>query len=162
MNEFNTYNCNHNALLFRSIDQAISDDEARNYPPEFLNTVEMGCLPPHKLRLKVGTPIVIIRNIQHPVMVNGTRAVVTSLRRNIIEATKLDGTVILIPRITIIPSDSSNTISFRRKQFPVKPCYAMTINRSQGQVRWTLLEINYFHNTLLPYYTIAQLCNYID
>ena len=67
-------------------------------------------------------------------MVNGTRAVVTSLKRNIIEATKLDGTAILIPRITIIPSDNSNTISFRRKQFPVKPCYAMTINRSQGQV----------------------------
>ena len=133
LNEFNT------SILFRSIDHAISDDEARNYPPEFLNTVEMGCLPPHKLRLKVGTPIVIIRNIQHPVMVNGTRAVVTSLKRNIIEAEKLDGTAILIPRITIIPSDNSNTISFRRKQFPVKPCYAMTINRSQGQVHLTLI-----------------------
>jgi hypothetical protein len=94
----------------------------------------MGCLPPHNLKLKIGTPIVIIRNIPHPVMVNGTRAEVSALHRNVIEATKLDGSTILIPRITIIPSDSNNSISFKRKQFPVKPCYAMTINRSQKQV----------------------------
>ena len=120
--------------LYHSIDQAISEDEEQNYPPEFLNTIEMGCLPPHQLKLKIGTPIIIIRNIQHPIMVNGTRATVSGLLPNVIEARKHDGTIILIPRITIIPSDSNNTISFKRKQFPVKPCYAMTINRSQGQV----------------------------
>ena len=116
-----------------------SDNEEQNYPPEFLNTIEMGCLPPHQLKLKIGTPIVIIRNIQHPIMVNGTRATVSALLPNVIEARKHDGTIILIPRITIIPSDSNNTISFKRKQFPVKPCYAMTINRSQGQVCNTIL-----------------------
>ena len=132
--QLKNFNFLHFNNTIRSIDHAISDDEEQNYPPEFLNTIEMGCLPPHNLRLKIGTPIIIIRNIQHPVMVNGTRAVVSSLHHNVIEARKLDGTTILIPRITIIPSDSSNTISFRRKQFPVKPCYSMTINRSQGQV----------------------------
>ena len=125
--------------FYYSIDHAISDNEKQNYPPEFLNTIEMGCLPPHQLKLKIGTPIVIIRNIQHPVMVNGTRATVSALLPNVIEARKHDGTTILIPRITIIPSDSNNTISFKRKQFPVKPCYAMTINRSQGQVCNTIL-----------------------
>ena len=127
------------ATIYYSIDQAISDNEEQNYPPEFLNTIEMGCLPPHQLKLKIGTPIINIRNIQHPIMVNGTRATVSALLPNVIEARKHDGTIILIPRITIIPSDSNNTISFKRKQFPVKPCYAMTINRSQGQVCNTIL-----------------------
>ena len=58
---------------------------------------------------------------------------------------KLDGTIILIPRITIIPSDSNNSISFKRKQFPVKPCYAMTINRAQGQVQRTDSLIRLFY-----------------
>ena len=83
------------STLYRSIDHAISDEEEQNYPTEFLNTLEMGCLPPHNLRLKIGTPIVIIRNIQHPVMVNGTRAVVSALHPNVIEAIKTDGTTLL-------------------------------------------------------------------
>ena len=41
--------------------------------------------------------------------------------------------MILIPRITLVPTDASNGIIFRRKQFPVRPCYSMTINRAQGQ-----------------------------
>jgi ATP-dependent DNA helicase PIF1 len=139
--------------LYYSIDHAISDDEEQNYPPEFLNTIEMGCLPPHQLKLKIGTPIVIIRNIQHPIMVNGTRATVTALLPNVIEARKHDGTVILIPRITIIPSDSNNTISFKRKQFPVKPCYAMTINRSQGQ-DFSKVGLH----LIQPCFTHGQLC----
>ena len=36
-------------------------------------------------------------------------------------------------RTLCLPSDTSNPIMFRRKQFPIKPCYAMTIDRSQGQ-----------------------------
>ena len=89
----------------------------------------MGCLPPHNLKLNIRTPIIIIWNSQHTDMVRSTRAVVSSEYHNVIEATKLDGTTIIIPRFTIITSDSSNTISFKtKKKFAV-----MTINRSQGQ-----------------------------
>jgi ATP-dependent DNA helicase PIF1 len=40
----------------------------------------------------------------------------------------------MIPRIPII-SNESNTLpfQFKRLQFPVAVCFAMTINRSQGQ-----------------------------
>ena len=61
------------------------------------------------------------------------RAIVSRLHPNAIEATKRDGTIIFIPRITLIPSDATNNIVFRRKQFPIRRCYSMTINRSQGQ-----------------------------
>ena len=33
--------------LHKSTDTAMSDDEATNYPPEFLNSIETSELPPH-------------------------------------------------------------------------------------------------------------------
>ena len=33
----------------------------------------------------------------------------------------------------LVPSDSELPFHFRRLQFPVKPCFAMTVNKSQGQ-----------------------------
>lgn len=38
---------------------------------------------------------------------------------------------VFIPRIPIIPTDVP--YPFKRLQFPVKLCFAMTINKSQGQ-----------------------------
>ena len=32
-----------------------------------------------------------------------------------------------------MPSDSKLPFDFKRKQFPVRPAFAMTINKSQGQ-----------------------------
>ena len=121
------------SMTYTSIDTSITDEGAVAYPTEFLNSIESGSLPPHKLQLKIDTPIIILRNIKPPTMLNGTRAIVTILHNNVIEATKTDGTTILIPRISLTPSDTSTPIKFRRKQFPIKPCYAMTIDRSQGQ-----------------------------
>ena len=42
--------------------------------------------------------------------------------------------MVLIPRITFVPlSDDSWPIDWQRKQFPLKPAFVMTINKSQGQ-----------------------------
>jgi hypothetical protein len=40
---------------------------------------------------------------------------------------------VLIPRIPLTPSDSTLPIKFTRLQFPVRPAFAMTINKAQGQ-----------------------------
>ena len=42
-----------------------------------------------------------------------------------------NGQTVLIPRTPIIISDLP--FSFERLQFPVSPCFSMTINKSQGQ-----------------------------
>jgi hypothetical protein len=38
-----------------------------------------------------------------------------------------------IPRIYNQPSDNQNAFTFTRKQFPVRLCFSMTTNKSQGQ-----------------------------
>ncbi|KEH40680.1 PIF1-like helicase [Medicago truncatula] len=57
------------------------------HTPEFLNTVTASGLPNHKLRLKVGVPVMLLRNIDTRYgLCNGTRLVITrmgSLRRGL-------------------------------------------------------------------------------
>ena len=111
-------------FTYVSFDTAITEEGCIDYSTEFLNSIESGCLPPHILSLKIGTPIIILRNLRPPHMVNGSRAIVTRLHGNVIEAKSvLNNQLIFIPRVTLAPSDNSNEIIFRRKQFPVKPAY---------------------------------------
>ncbi|GJX67123.1 DNA helicase, partial [Tanacetum coccineum] len=55
----------------------------------------------------------------------------------VIEARIITGTRIsekvFLPRISLINRDLQAPFIFKRKQFPVKLCYAMTITKSQGQ-----------------------------
>ena len=126
-----------------SSDEAIplAHDGAANellYPPEFLNTLKFPGLPPNKLELKVGTPIMLLRNVDLGCgLCNGTRMIVTHLLSNLIQAQIITGNRIgekvFIPRIVLKVTDQNMPFVFKRKQFPVKVCYAMTINKSQGQ-----------------------------
>ena len=43
------------------------------------------------------------------------------------------GETVFIPRIPNQPSDDENSFKFTRKQFPIRLCFSMTINKSQGQ-----------------------------
>ncbi|GJY13681.1 DNA helicase [Tanacetum coccineum] len=108
------------------------------YPIEYLNTLNFPGLPPHRLELKIGAPVMLLRNINLAGgLCNGTRMIVTRLFTKVIQVQVITGTrvgeKVYIPRIILTNRDPKLPFILRRKQFPVKVCYAMTINKSQGQ-----------------------------
>ncbi|CAJ2669278.1 unnamed protein product [Trifolium pratense] len=108
------------------------------YPVEFLNSMKINGFPNHCLELKEGLPVMLLRNINPALgMCNGTRLIITHLGDWVIEAKIITGcnvgSKVLIPRIVLTSDDSKWPFQLRRKQFPLKVCYAMTINKSQGQ-----------------------------
>jgi len=71
---------------YHSFDSVV-DDPHNYYPSEFLNTLTPNGLPPHVLKLKVGCPIILLRNIDPANgLCNGTRLVVRGFQRNTIDA----------------------------------------------------------------------------
>ena len=124
-------------LVHRSCDE-VSHAEAHMYPAEFLNTIDLQGLPPHKLELKVGAVIILLRNI-NPSQghVNGTRYVVQNLLPHVIDAVAISGSnvgaKIFIPRIWLHSQDAILPFEMKRKQFPVRLAYSLTANKAQGQ-----------------------------
>ncbi|XP_074323688.1 uncharacterized protein LOC141660598 [Apium graveolens] len=122
-----------------SPDTGNDDNDFRSaFPVEYLNSINMPCIPKHELKLKVGVVVILMRNLNQIMgLCNGTRMFVKSCRKNSIECEILCGSHVgtkhLIPRIEIIPSDTNWPFEFKRVQFPIQICYAMTINKSQGQ-----------------------------
>ena len=61
---------------YKSIDTIMNMDEIVNYPIEFFNSLDIPGIPQHILSLKIGMPIIPLRNINPPRMCNGTRLAV--------------------------------------------------------------------------------------
>lgn len=129
--------------IYLSYDSPLYPKSGNNSPdevhtPEFLNTISTYGIPNHKLRLKVGVPVMLLRNIDHSLgLCNGTRLVITKMGKYVLEGKVISGSNIgqkvYIPRLSLSPSDKKLPIKFQRRQFPLAVSFAMTINKSQGQ-----------------------------
>uniref|UniRef100_A0A803MPB0 ATP-dependent DNA helicase n=1 Tax=Chenopodium quinoa TaxID=63459 RepID=A0A803MPB0_CHEQI len=126
------------AYDYKSFDNC-TNDLSEQYPFEFLNSLAPSSLPPHHLTLKVGSPIILLRNLDPTSgLCNGTRLVCRAFFPNVIDAEIIVGhhygQRVFIPRIPLQPSATEKyPFRFTRKQFPINLSFAMTINKSQGQ-----------------------------
>jgi PIF1-like helicase/DNA helicase Pif1-like protein len=135
---------NGNEFVYYSADEvAVSYDQSNSnlnniLPVEYLNSITLPGIPPHKLTLKKGSIIMLMRNLNPSLgLCNGTRLICKSFASHLIEADIVTGVhrceKVLIPRICFIPSDTELPFDFKRRQFPIRPAFAMTINKAQGQ-----------------------------
>ncbi|UYV82813.1 hypothetical protein LAZ67_22000964 [Cordylochernes scorpioides] len=126
--------------VYKSDDTVVTDedDQRENYPVEFLNSLSPSGMPLHRLRLKIGAIVMLLRNLNtKKALCNGTRLIVTNLLPNVIATKVITGSAagddVFIPRIDLCPSEIKLPFRLKRRQFPIKLAFAMTINKSQGQ-----------------------------
>ncbi len=126
--------------IFFSSDAVQQDDPNLPVPTEFLNSLTPSGMPPHKLELKKNIVVMLLRNLQagpKEGLRNGTRLMVKGFGTRVVECEVLSGSssgsTVFLPRIPFHLRDSEFPFVMVRKQFPIRPCFAMTINKAQGQ-----------------------------
>jgi ATP-dependent DNA helicase PIF1 len=127
---------------YHNTDSVVQGEQRGVYPTKFLNSLNMLGVPPHILTLQEGCPVILLRNMSGG-LANGTQFIVVKLMQHIIDAeiaTGPDkGRRIFIPRFSITPSDTERMpFTLRQQQFPLRPAFAMTINKAQGQTLKTM------------------------
>ncbi|XP_071736311.1 ATP-dependent DNA helicase PIF1-like [Rutidosis leptorrhynchoides] len=111
--------------------QRDTDFNSELYNTDFLNSIEVGGLPKHNLRLKVGVPVMLLRNVdQTGGLCNGTRLQVIELGERMIKAKILTGSnvgkITAISRMLIVPTDKRIPFKFQRRQYPLSLCSDVT------------------------------------
>ena len=122
------------------------DNSSGFYSEEFLNGIHLAGLPDHKLTLKKGVPVMILRNLAPTKGVcNGTRMIIDKIGKYVLVARIATGLrkseIFYIPRIVCSTTTKKYSFQLLRRQFPVRVAYAMSINKSQGQ---TLKNVGLF------------------
>ena len=117
-----------------SADSVFDPEDSCRYPTEFLNALSLPGVPEHQLVLKIGMPVVLLRNLNPKLgLCNGVRLNVTDVLNERLLCVKLasnpNGETFHIPRISMIVDDTKDIpCKWRRRQFPVMQAFSMTIN----------------------------------
>jgi hypothetical protein len=126
-------------LTFHADDTGdINDGGHEEMTREVMATMNCGTLPLSVLRLKIGAPVILLRNLD-PVhgLCNGTRMTILRASTQCLEVRlndgSFDGEERLIYRTKLTSNEEDFPFQLTRLQFPVRLAFAMTINKSQGQ-----------------------------
>ncbi|KAL5542376.1 hypothetical protein UlMin_010086 [Ulmus minor] len=127
-----------NLVTYYSFDET-RDKNEQCFQKDFLNTLTPNGIPPHELVLKQNRPIILLRNLNPSEgLCNGTHLICKNFQPNMIDAEIASGYYlakrVFLPRIPFIPLENNKyPFPFKRTQFPIRLCFAMTINKAQGQ-----------------------------
>jgi len=110
---------------------------AEPFAVEYLQSISLVSIPPSCLRLKIGAPIILLRNLSaREGLCNGTRMRVLGIRLTCLQVAimcgKFNGKICFLLRIKLTTTDDDLPFILQRTQFPVHLCFAMTVNKSQG------------------------------
>ena len=95
------------------------------YPLEYFNTLTENNFPTHRLKLKFGVLIMLLKNLNQNIgLCNRTRLIVTNLGDNVIEAIIITGTytreTTYIARINLTTRGCRWPFTLCQGQFPMK------------------------------------------
>jgi ATP-dependent DNA helicase PIF1 len=121
---------------YLSADSILEHDHQEAIPTEYLNSLSVSGLPDHKLELKIGAPVMLLRNLQggqSNSLRNGTRMIIVNMMDRCLECEVATGSMrglrVYLPRIPHHDSTGDFPFTIVRRQFPVRPAFCITINK---------------------------------
>ena len=116
------------------------EEKYKDTPIEYLHSLEISGFPPHELNLKIGCPVILLRNYNPRIgLCNGTKLIVHRFIKEfliefeIVSEGRHKGTIVPLCRIDFTTSETDFPFVMIRRQFPVRLAFAMSINKAQGQ-----------------------------
>ena len=108
--------------MLRSVDFVSKEDGMYyTYSAEFLQQLNSSGLPPALLYLKVGCPVILLRNLDlGKILCNRTKMVMLNMRRKVLQYRiisknrRFRGKVVLIPRIRLLPNTDTLPMPLKR------------------------------------------------